>query len=125
MATVGHSCLAARTVKPGGDDRIHGMGKARGQMVLDLVVQPADQPAEGVTEDRNRRGDVDGGAELVGEEVRSTSWRQLVVEVGDVDAVCQLECHRQHEPDQPGAHQVEAEHAPPWIRQEWDHDGPA
>ena len=112
MEAVRHAGLAADAMEPGGDDRIHRVGKSRGEMVLDLMVEPADQPAEGVTEDRHRRGDVDRRAELVGEEVAAASRRQLVVELGDVDAVCELERHGQHEPDQPRAHQVEARALP-------------
>jgi hypothetical protein len=43
----------ARTTETLGDDRIDGVRQTRRQVMFDLMVQPADQPTEHVTEHRH------------------------------------------------------------------------
>ena len=84
-----------------GQPRVDRVRQAWCEVVLDLVIETPAEPTEQGTDDRQRCGDIDRGAQLVSSELIAPSLDFRPGDVGVVHTVGELEHHRQGEADAP------------------------
>ncbi len=73
MAQHHNALLVAYVAQPLGDERIDGVRKAWSEMVLDLEVEATHEPMQGSPAEPRAAVHVDGGAQLVVDEVGTPS----------------------------------------------------
>ena len=114
-----------RRPEPGRATRVDGVRQAGGEVVLDLVVEAADEPAEDVAEHRHRRGHVGGRRSWWAAKSSPRRGAVVVEHRRHVDAVGELERDGEQEADQPRAREVEASTAHHGLNSSGIDDGPA
>ena len=104
---------AAGFLESGGDERVDGVREPGREVVLHLEVEAAHDPVQGSLAGAGAAVHVNGGVELVLEEVGAPARRIVLREVSDRGAVRELEHDGEHESDHPRDRHVEDQHDPP------------